>query len=236
MQLDEKGKAIPGVPYQEIGDQSNQASNPNIASSRLAQQKAAKAIIDRSMANNGPVNQSFGGKGHARNLPNKLTGKQASSTREERANSKLHNKKQSVQATSARRHQQQEPLPRKFADKVAQLTNLKSKERNYAALAGRSRSKSPGRTSRNEHHSIEDNRVLGTGVSPTLNWASQGHDTDNEEVEPSGQYCTEAKKEEEAHPADVYGNESLAYANRTEVTPKADGARPAGSLSPDVAM
>lgn len=109
---------IPGIPYQESGDQAHQASNSNIVSSRLAHQKAAKAIIDRSMANNGPASQTSG-KGNARNLQNKLPGKHQSSTRDDRAGSKLHGKKHSAQATSARRHQQPEPLPRKFADKVA---------------------------------------------------------------------------------------------------------------------
>ena len=108
LQLDEKGRVIPGMPYQENVDALNQVNNTSLASSRNPNQKvskaindrsmekAAKAIIDRTMVQNA-ANISSTNKSNLRNLSNKLTaGKQLSYPRDEKNASKLFNKKNSV--------------------------------------------------------------------------------------------------------------------------------------------
>lgn len=53
-------------------------------------------------------------------------------------------------------------MPRKFADKVAQLTNLKSNRRNYEVI--NDRSKSPVGTSRKENNSLEDHVIKASPI------------------------------------------------------------------------
>ena len=49
LQLDEKGRVIPGIPYQENVDALNQVNNSTINSSRNPNVKVSKAVNDRSM-------------------------------------------------------------------------------------------------------------------------------------------------------------------------------------------
>ena len=146
--------SIPGIAYQDhqvdVLQQNGSSSASRAQYLKNARtilerntERQAKLVPDRPVPHNGSVSRHL----------------KLAQTKEERSNSRIVGKKNSVQLPSARNQtNEQLPVPRKFADKVAQLTNLKSSRKTFEAI--KDRSKSPADTSRKENHSLEDHIVI----------------------------------------------------------------------------